>query len=261
MNGQTIIGNVDWMRNDYISDVTVDGITYPSVEHAFQAAKFLDRDVKEEIAGAESVRSARRIGRGRSDLRQDWESVKVKIMELLIRQKFIQNSELASRLAKTGTSEIIMEGYDEFWGTGRDGDGENRLGIIFSDVRTEVQAITGIAGTDPDDEDATGQLAAVLSDDPSDEIIDACQQLYDGAKALMSLVDSNDYDAGLISRRTGVPLDIARDAISKLQKMQEAMSFISDELGDGAIQLFGIREPKKDDSLLGSSSDDWFASD
>jgi|SRR5690606_19140989 len=273
MNGQIIIGNVDWMRNDYVSDVSIDGITYPSVEHAFQASKFHDRDVREDIAEAEDVKAARRIGRGRGDIRPDWDNVKTKIMELLIRQKFTQDSELASRLAKTGTSEIIMSGYDDFWGTGRDGSGQNYLGQIMSNVRSEVQTITGIIGTESDEDEIDGivsdqpafsPLKAVLSNEPSEEILDACQQMYDGALALMTLVDKNDYDAGLIARRTGMLLSKVQDAVSKLQNMQEAVSFISDKLGDGAINIFGIQDEEDEDvGFLTRPSDsedeDWFS--
>src|SRR5271157_4592747 len=97
-----IIGNVDWMRNDYISDIKVGNITYRSVEHAYQAAKFKDVDTKKRIADALTVRDARQIGRN-GTIREDWESVKYIVMESLVRQKFTTNDILSDRLAKTGT--------------------------------------------------------------------------------------------------------------------------------------------------------------
>lgn len=270
MNGQVIVGNIIWMRNDYVSDISFGGITYPTLEHAFQAAKVLDPPIKQEIADAETVKEARRLGRS-ATLRPDWDDSREKVMEVLLRLKFTQNQELATRLAKTGSAEIVMEGYDDYWGTGKYGDGQNRLGEILEEIRTEVQAITGISGELEDKEDDSadevinGPLKTALSDCPSDELIDACQQMYDGALALMTLVDKNDYDANLIARRTGIPLSVAQDAVAKLQKMQGAVSFISDKLGDGAVKIFDIGESDDDEDDFDSEEDpltddgDWFS--
>lgn len=268
MNGKIIIGNVIWMRNDYASDISFGGITYPTLEHAFQAAKVFEDEVKEEIAEAEDVKEARRIGRN-ALLRSDWDISRNKVMELLIRLKFTQNKDLAIRLAKTGSLDLVMEGYDSYWGTGQDGNGENHLGKILEAVRDEVQAITGITDEDEDEEEdeesvTSGPLKAALSDAPSDELISACQQMYDGALALMTLVDRNDYDADLISRRTGIPIDKAKEYVGKLQNMQSAVSFISDKIEDGAINIFDINDHKNvlahDGDYLAQDDDDYIFS-
>src|SRR5690606_26214236 len=104
---EIIIGDFAWLRNDYISDedeLLIDGISYPSVEHAFQAAKFSDRHIKVCIADAETVEEARIISRRTPGVRSDWDQVRDRVMESLIRQKFIQSNFLATKLARTGSS-------------------------------------------------------------------------------------------------------------------------------------------------------------
>jgi hypothetical protein len=48
----------------------------------------------------------------------------------------------------------------------------------------------------------------------------------------MTLIDYRDYDAGFISRRTGVGQAQAEDAINKLRKMQSALSTLKDLLAE-----------------------------
>lgn len=237
MTDKIIVGEIDWMRNDYLSDITVGGITYPSVEHAYQAAKFSDTSVREEIADADDVRAARKLGREMPGIDPNWDVRKSTVMEQLVRAKFTQDTVLGERLAKTGSAAIIMEGYDSFWGTGRDGDGDNQLGEILETVRSEIQFITGINPSDYDEsededdrEDGPPSLKEALENNPDDDLLSACQDLYDGTRALMTLIDTNDYDADFICRRTGVSRLIAENAIRKLQKMQGALSKLNDLL-------------------------------
>ena len=50
---------------------------------------------------------AKKLGR-RVNLRKDWEAVKVKIMEEIVRAKFTQNPDLAEKLLATG--DAYLEG-------------------------------------------------------------------------------------------------------------------------------------------------------
>jgi ribA/ribD-fused uncharacterized protein len=235
------------MRNDYLCNITVGNVVYPSVEHAYQAAKFKDAGIKQAIADASSVREARDIGRN-NQLRDDWDEVRSSVMESLVRQKFTNHAVLGERLAKTGNADIVMEGYDEFWGTGRSGNGENTLGEILETVRSEIQFLHGI---DPDDysdgdESEGSSLKVSILNHPSEQLADACQKMYVGAQELMKLVDPNDFDAPFIARRTGVGDDAAKDAIEKLQSMMSALNEITDLL-DGDDNVVGVLSPMDDD--------------
>jgi ribA/ribD-fused uncharacterized protein len=118
--------------------VTLDGVAYPTVEHAFQAAKTSDPEEQRAIRECSSPNQARRMGK-RATLRSDWETVKIGIMESLVRQKFTAHPELAAALLATGERRLV-EGNtwgDVFWGTVR-GRGKNHLGRILMRVREEL---------------------------------------------------------------------------------------------------------------------------
>ena len=64
---------------------------------------------------------------------------KIKIMEEIVRAKFVQNPELAQKLIATGNA-YLEEGNtwgDKVWGT-VNGSGANNLGIILMKVRNEL---------------------------------------------------------------------------------------------------------------------------
>lgn len=106
---------------------------YPSVEHAYQAQKTLDRKLRKCFLNG-SAGQAKRNGK-RIILRDDWEEVKLNVMEDLLRQKF-QNDDLKRLLVETGDAELI-EGNtwgDQIWGV-CNGTGKNMLGILLMEVR------------------------------------------------------------------------------------------------------------------------------
>lgn len=110
---------------------------YPTTEHAFQAAKTLDEKEREKIRVAKTPGQAKRLGQ-KVTLRKDWESIKIKIMLNLNRQKF-DRADLGDRLVDTGQAELI-EGNtwgDTFWGVCK-GVGKNHLGKILMEVREEL---------------------------------------------------------------------------------------------------------------------------
>lgn len=47
-------GKFFFLSNFFESKVEYEGITYPTVEHAFQAAKTLDNDTRKKVAAAGS---------------------------------------------------------------------------------------------------------------------------------------------------------------------------------------------------------------
>lgn len=231
-----IVGEVDWMRNDYISSISIGGTIYPSAEHAYQGLKFSKKEVQQSIANALSARDARKIGRNTPGVRENWEDIKTQVMLTILRKKF-RDSVLMDRLMKTGSSPIVMNGYDDFWGTGEDGLGKNTLGTVLENVRFELQLENGVNPEDYDEEEdskenANNSLSVEILKGTSEIIADACQDLFDGSVALLTLVDSKDFDASFISRRTGVSIEQAEAAVKKLQSWQSAVNTLQDLLGD-----------------------------
>jgi predicted NAD-dependent protein-ADP-ribosyltransferase YbiA (DUF1768 family) len=239
---QTIIGETEWLRNDYRSAITIAAITYRTLEHAYQAAKTSDVATKHLIAQTDSVREARKIGRS---IEQAENFNRERVMETLQRVKF-STPELSDKLISTGTSDIIMEGYDEFWGTGECGTGDNMMGDILEKIRKEQSILNGVDledldiedGCDGDccncqcskEEDSVPTLKDALINNPDDDLATACQNLFDGAKAIVSLLDANDYNANYISKKTGAPLDQVEAAIKKVQAFQSTITALENLL-------------------------------
>ena len=129
-------GRNSFLSNFFPCKIRFEGITYLTSEHAFQAAKTLDIDERKQIALAPTAGKAKRMGR-KLKLRRDWESVRIEIMEAILRIKF-SDPDLLARLLETGTEELI-EGNnwgDRFWGK-VDGEGENHLGKLLMKIRDE----------------------------------------------------------------------------------------------------------------------------
>jgi ribA/ribD-fused uncharacterized protein len=132
-------GDYRFLSNFFPSVVEFEGITYPTVEHAYQSAKTLDMNERKRIAKCESPSDAKREGR-KLKLREDWETAKFAVMETCVRYKFAHHPELRDKLLATGDA-TLEEGNDwgdKIWGV-VNGEGENRLGKILMKVRDELR--------------------------------------------------------------------------------------------------------------------------
>lgn len=121
--------------------ILLDGKTWKTVEHYFQAQKFAGTEQENEIRNAATPMIAANKGRSRKyPLRHDWESVKDQIMRSAVTAKFEQHPELRQLLLSTGEEPIIEKTTtDLYWGCGTDGTGKNMLGIILMEVRDRLK--------------------------------------------------------------------------------------------------------------------------
>jgi ribA/ribD-fused uncharacterized protein len=124
-----------YLSNFYPAPVEYQGITYPTVEHAFQAAKTKDKGLRKEIAALRLPGDAKRRGKTLT-LRKDWDKVKVDIMRELLSIKFTSDPRLADILLSTGTAELQEGNWwgDTFWGMYQ-GKGQNTLGKLLMELR------------------------------------------------------------------------------------------------------------------------------
>ena len=133
-------GKYYFLSNFFPAEVTYNGLTYQNNEAAFQAQKTYSKEERIEFTTLEP-RDAKRRGR-RVRLRKDWEQVKDRIMEEIVRAKSSQNEELKEQLLATGDAQLV-EGNrwnDRYWGVDiRSGVGENHLGKILMKVRSELK--------------------------------------------------------------------------------------------------------------------------
>lgn len=132
-------GEYRFLSNFWLTKVEFEDIIYPSVEHAYVAAKTLDFTTRKTIAAIQKAGDVKRFGR-RLKIREDWEQIKLSVMEELVRQKFTTNLSLKEKLIATGEQQL-EEGNtwgDTFWGVCR-GVGQNNLGNILMKIREELR--------------------------------------------------------------------------------------------------------------------------
>ena len=127
----------EFLSNFYGSTVAYEGLLYPSVEHAYQAAKSLDVSTRKVFCRVKDPNVAKRMGQS-IIVRHDWDDVKIDIMRSLIREKF-ENPFIRWRLIETNGRRLINENKwnDKFWGV-VNGEGMNWLGTILEEVRNAI---------------------------------------------------------------------------------------------------------------------------
>jgi ribA/ribD-fused uncharacterized protein len=134
-------GEYSWLSNFAPADTLLDGVIYPSVEHAFQSAKSTDLEWKKFCYHTESAGAVKKASR-RVQLVDGWNSLRLEVMMTCLVQKFTHESyQYRDLLIQTGTQEI-QEGNlwnDKFWGVClKTGEGRNALGKMIMLIRSNL---------------------------------------------------------------------------------------------------------------------------
>lgn len=121
----------------------MDGAMWPTVEHYYQAHKFLPHDPgwAEEIRRASGPGTAKKLGRSTEhEMREDWDEVKDVVMMDALRAKFGTDAECLRILLDTDGEDLVEHTPwgDAYWGDNGDGTGENRLGRLLMELRDEL---------------------------------------------------------------------------------------------------------------------------
>jgi len=121
--------------------IYIDGINWLTVEHYYQAQKFIEPELKEKIRLSKTPTLAKDIATEMKNLRRDdWAELKEDVMLKVLRGKFTQHPELAKLLLSTGQKRLVEStSNDTFWGESLDGIGQNKLGELLMLVRTELE--------------------------------------------------------------------------------------------------------------------------
>ena len=128
-----------FLSNFYETPVKYEGLTYPSSEAAFQAAKCLDPKAR-KIFQTMTPKQAKQFGR-RVSLRPDWEEIKLQVMAEILKNKF-ENKILRTQLLATDTANLVEGNYwhDTFWGVDlTTGKGQNHLGKLLMNLRKNLK--------------------------------------------------------------------------------------------------------------------------
>lgn len=137
-------GQFGWLSNFSPSVLWWEGVCYPTVEHAFQAGKTLDMNLRQQIADAPTPSKAKQLGWSFIP-RPGWrERIRHQVMADVLAAKFTTPS-LAARLIATGTA-LLVEGNthcDSDWGwckciRHRSRPGNNYLGRALMRLRAQL---------------------------------------------------------------------------------------------------------------------------
>lgn len=144
-------GPTRYLSNFTRSNVMMYSVAFPTVEHAYQAAKMQPNDLVrsreeylrelKEFAQIPTPGKAKSAGRAMK-LREGWEDMKFDVMLKLVERKF-ENKLLAIKLIETGEVPIyeLNDHHDRIFGTVMDGGdmvGQNWLGEILMHVRSNL---------------------------------------------------------------------------------------------------------------------------
>lgn len=130
-------GENDWLSNFAPVNITLNGVTYASVEHAYMSAKSENPEWKKLCADStQTAGTIKRLSKFIA-LVDGWEQRKVTVMRSCLVQKY-HTEPYRTKLINTGT-EYIQEGNDwgdVFWGVNLEtGEGENNLGKLIMYIR------------------------------------------------------------------------------------------------------------------------------
>lgn len=128
--------------------IEIDGVRYPTVEHAYQCARYDDETIREEIRQqASPVKAWETSSKHKHQQMPEFKDAAHKraVMKELMRQRALQHEEVLDALLATGDARIVkhISTYppgDGFWDDGEDGTGENQTGQIWMELREELRA-------------------------------------------------------------------------------------------------------------------------
>lgn len=131
--------------------------SFKSAEHCYHWLRFASGPANGKLGGvkptdeamsiadavrrAPSAHEAFKIAQDNKYLqRADWDAVKVEKMRLIIHAKADQHEYVRRKLLATG-DRLLVEGSwrDDFWGAGADGKGQNMLGKLWMELRSELR--------------------------------------------------------------------------------------------------------------------------
>jgi len=135
-------GDYRWLSNFEAVTITIDGVSYPSVEHAYMSYKSNDPEWKKFCMDANNTAGDVKKKSREVKLVDNWDNLKFTVMSLCLTKKYEQEP-FRSRLIKTGTQNIVEGNYfgDTIWGVDlkyTPNIGENHLGRMIMKVREDL---------------------------------------------------------------------------------------------------------------------------
>ncbi len=128
----------------FIAPLGKNMVLFRSREHFYQAHKTKDKKFRAKIINAVDGAKAKYWGSAKSGcpIVEDFDSKRAVIMRQAIRFQFHQNPLLLRWLQETGKATLIEEApWDDYFGTGRDGNGKNVHGKLLMEFRDDAKGV------------------------------------------------------------------------------------------------------------------------
>lgn len=117
-------------------------IDFDTSEAAYHWEKFPDdQPIRNAILLARSAHEAFKIAEQYKSRRlADWDDVKLDVMYHILHAKAGQHEYVRRKLLATGDRELIEDSWrDSYWGWGPNRDGQNMLGKLWMDIRSQLR--------------------------------------------------------------------------------------------------------------------------
>ncbi|MEX2514965.1 MAG: NADAR family protein [Candidatus Paceibacterota bacterium] len=132
-------GGYNCLSNFAAYQVVYDDRIWMTAEHAYQAHKFNDTDIQDEIQSCASAHAAKQLAHEYGNhVREDWFDINVEIMENILRAKLSKHQHIQQKLRVSAEKELVEDSDDEFWGCGENRNGKNMLGKLWIKLRNEL---------------------------------------------------------------------------------------------------------------------------
>lgn len=128
-----------FLSNFYPVNIEIDGKTYASSEHYYQACKASDPEEHERIRKAPSAALTKKVAREIKSFDKEWHTNRIGVMKKALEAKFAI-PELRDALLATDGFEL-EEGnwrHDDFWGRCTE-KGQNMLGKMLMQIRENLK--------------------------------------------------------------------------------------------------------------------------
>lgn len=123
-----------FLSNMYPCELRINGLVFSCAEAAFQSFKTTDLEERKKFQNINGF-EAKKLGK-RIKLREDWNNIRLDVMDAVLKVKFKQHPELY-KLLKSINEPIVEDNNwnDMFWGR-CNGKGKNYLGCLLERIKT-----------------------------------------------------------------------------------------------------------------------------
>ena len=129
--------------------IEVDGVVFPTLEHAYQCQRYTDPKIIEEIKNARSPVYAWETSSKYKQFKIQvfkQEEHKLAVMKKLMRLKALQHEDVRKALLDSADQKIVKHIVtyppgDGFWDDGEDGTGLNYVGRMWMEIREELRSV------------------------------------------------------------------------------------------------------------------------